>query len=502
MNDRTEGYVTDLGYIYGYYPELNPLRHRLAFLTAGLRPQAIATACELGFGQGVSLAIHAAAASTRWYGADINPDHVAFARGLLAASGVEAGLHADTFAEFANRGDLPDFDYIGLHGVWSWVSDRNRAAIVDFVRRKLKAGGVVYMGYNALPGLAAFSPLRHLLIEHAEAARVTGRSIAERIDGALAFADRLLATKPAYARDDRQSLDRFEGLKKEDRRYLAHEYFNRDWVPMHFATVARRLAPAGLSYACSASFADSLDTLSLSDEQRSLLDGVGDPLLRQSARDLIFNESFRRDYWVRGAARLSGPERIEALRGERVIAVTSLPNLPFKIRAALALSRATPGEAVHTPILEFLADHRPKALGKIEQAVASKGITLMQIVDAVTLMASCDYLEAAQDDAATAAARQRTDRLNTHVVDATLAGGEVRTLASPVTGGGVHVRRVAQVFLSALRRGKTRPEEWVHEAAKTLAADGTPETSLADLTAQAEIFARETLPTLRALQVV
>lgn len=35
MSDWTAGYVADIGYTYGYYTELNPLRVRLAFLTPG-----------------------------------------------------------------------------------------------------------------------------------------------------------------------------------------------------------------------------------------------------------------------------------------------------------------------------------------------------------------------------------------------------------------------------------------------------------------------------------
>jgi hypothetical protein len=41
MTDWTAGYVADIGYTYGYYTELNPLRVRLAFLNAGLVPRTI-----------------------------------------------------------------------------------------------------------------------------------------------------------------------------------------------------------------------------------------------------------------------------------------------------------------------------------------------------------------------------------------------------------------------------------------------------------------------------
>lgn len=60
MTDWTAGYVADIGYTFGYYTELNPLRTRLAFLNAGLVPPATGSHCELGFGQGMSVNIHAA----------------------------------------------------------------------------------------------------------------------------------------------------------------------------------------------------------------------------------------------------------------------------------------------------------------------------------------------------------------------------------------------------------------------------------------------------------
>ena len=163
MDDWSAGYVTDVGYTFGYYAELNPLRVRLAFLAAGLAPPACATACELGFGQGLSINVHAAASGAQWFGTDFNPAHARYAQELARASGADAHLYDQSFAEFCGRADLPDFDYIGVHGIWSWVSDENRATIADFLRRKLKTGGVLYISYNTQPGWAAMVPMRELL---------------------------------------------------------------------------------------------------------------------------------------------------------------------------------------------------------------------------------------------------------------------------------------------------------------------------------------------------
>jgi hypothetical protein len=36
MSDWAGGYIADIGYTYGYHPELNPQHARFAFLNAGL----------------------------------------------------------------------------------------------------------------------------------------------------------------------------------------------------------------------------------------------------------------------------------------------------------------------------------------------------------------------------------------------------------------------------------------------------------------------------------
>ena len=202
------------------------------FLNAGLKFPAIGSACELGFGQGLSTNIHAAASVTQWAGTDFNPAQAGFAQELAAASGCGAQLVDQTFAEFARQADLPDFDYVGLHGIGSWISDDNRKVIVDFIRRKLKVGGVLYISYNTLPGWAPFSPVRNLMTRHAESRGSVESGIAGQITDALEFTERLLTSSPLFLHANPLALAQLKSVKEQNRQYLAHEYFNRDWLPM------------------------------------------------------------------------------------------------------------------------------------------------------------------------------------------------------------------------------------------------------------------------------
>lgn len=51
MPDWSEGYMTEVEYVYTYHSHLNPLHMQLAVVSAGYAPPAVATACELSFGQ-------------------------------------------------------------------------------------------------------------------------------------------------------------------------------------------------------------------------------------------------------------------------------------------------------------------------------------------------------------------------------------------------------------------------------------------------------------------
>ena len=171
----------------------------------------------------------------------LQPSQAAFAMNLSEASQSGATLYDDSFHELLSREDLPVFDFICLHGIWSWISEQNRAVIVDLIRDKLAVGGVVYVSYNTLPGWSGFAPLRHLMTAHANTLS-SGAGLAGRIEGAIGFAEEVLELKPNYLKSFPAATSRVESLKKQSRHYLAHEYFNKDWHPMHFGTMAELMS--------------------------------------------------------------------------------------------------------------------------------------------------------------------------------------------------------------------------------------------------------------------
>lgn len=509
MQDWSDGYMTEVAYTFGYYPELNPLRARLALLEAGIVPPDIHTACELGFGQGISVNIHAAASGVQWHGTDFNPAQVGFARELAQDTALAGTLSDQAFEAFCRRDDLPQFDFIAMHGIWSWISDANRAVIAGFIERQLKPGGLVYVSYNTQPGWAAVSPITELMAGFDAASNPPGIGTAARIDAALDFADRLMASGAVYGKANPQVLEHLKRLRGHDRRYLAHEYFNRDWQPMSFARMRGWMEGARMQYATSAHYHDHVPMLNLSAAQQALLADIPDPGLRETARDFIVNRLFRRDYWVRGARRLAPSDRAGRLRAQRVILAT--PASRVKLKVSGIQGEAALHEEVYRPILDALADHAPRSIGEIEAAVAARGIHLARIVEAVMILAGSGALHPAQSAEAIEQARPQAARLNARLCAMAHFADDIQCLASPVTGGAVQVGRVDQLLLLAVEQGRTGRDAMAAFAATALAAqghrilrDGKPlETGeqMAALRAQAAAFDTDRLPVLRAFGV-
>lgn len=509
--DWTSGYVTDVGYTAGYYSVLDPLRARFPLLASAYEPPTVGVACELGFGQGLSVALHAAAQpGVQWWGTDFNPDQAAYGRALLAGTGAQANLFDESFEEFCARPDLPQFDFIALHGTWSWVSDANRHVIVDFVRRKLRLGGVLFMSYNSQPAWAPSIPLRHLMKLHADTMGAPGQGTVSKIDQAIEFIDRLLETKPNHLLANPAVAERLASIKGQNRAYVAHEYMNRDWAPMAYSEVEAWLAAAKVSFAASADVLDQLAQLQLKPEQIALLAEIPDKTLRETVRDFCVNRQFRRDYWVRGLRHLPQTEQYGLLRQERV--VLTMPRVLVGNTVVGAHAQMTLAPEVYGPILDLLADHRPHTLAEIEEGLEG-AIGGANLVTAIMVLLGQGGVVPAQSAAEAELATGPCRALNHKILTRARASDEIGFLACPVTGGAITAPRFHQIFALATQSGFTQPQDWASFAwsilkpqGQRMMKDGEPlasdDDNLAAITAQAQAFGAGILPMWRALGVV
>ncbi len=508
-SDWSEGYVNDIDYTYGYYAELCPERIAIPFLSAGLAVPPIVRACELGFGQGVSTNIHAAAGSAAWCATDFNPAQVSFARSLAAQSGVDANagkllLAEQGFAEFCARDDLPDFDFIALHGIWSWISDENRRILVDFIRRKLTAGGVLYISYNVLPAWSAHLPVRHILQEHGSHLGMGSR--VERIRQAVDFGGELLKHSPHLVKNAPDLPNRFELLKDHAPGYIAHEYLNRDWQPMYFSQMEEWLGGAKLSYACSARHVEDLPFCLFDEGQQAFFDGIKDPSFAQTVKDYMTNRQFRCDYWVKGGRRAGPSELRQAWDALDVLLLTERAAYDSAVGYTRTVNTLP---EIYDPILDLLADNAVHNVGDIRQALAGK-LTSGQLYSALAILFAKNDVAVCTSAENTARQQPYCLRFNRHVLSNDEIGSPLGWLASPVLGGGVGINYLERLFLRFQVAGLPQ-EEWETAAWQALQRQGqvlvnegkelkSEAENRAEIARHKEIFLRHRLNLLRNLQ--
>ncbi|WP_420137972.1 class I SAM-dependent methyltransferase [Sphingomonas sp.] len=353
MSNWHRGYVADIVYMSGFYANHAPAYLDFVCALAGLEPQApqdYFTWCELGCGTGFTANLLAAAhPRAHFHAIDMAEDHIRLARSAADAASLDNILfhHADFGALEA---ELPTFDYIVAHGVYTWVEPEVQRSLVAFLDRYLKPGGVALISYNSLPGWIDALPLQRLLLAHARSGE--GDSI-RRLNSAMAFAKDLKAAGAPMLQD----LD-LEGIAtpppgrdpRDHEAYLAHEFLNTHWNPLLHSDVVQDLAPIGLHFVGPATIAG-LQDAPLSVEQSASADAIADPALRETYRDYCAGTGFRSDVFVRAAAPLA-PHNVEQYVGRILLAATGgLKIADGSLRAAGSLLLET---EFHRAIAEAL----------------------------------------------------------------------------------------------------------------------------------------------------
>src|SRR5215470_15203477 len=155
----TQGYVLDSSYADTFFQELSPawLNYVRALSGVPARPlDSGFTYLELGAGFGHSTIVNAGAfPQGEFHACDFNPEHIEGGRRYASALGLNnIEFHESSFEQLLEK-QLPQFDFIVLHGVYSWVSAESRAAVRRIVKEKLASGGLVYISYNCMPGWAS-----------------------------------------------------------------------------------------------------------------------------------------------------------------------------------------------------------------------------------------------------------------------------------------------------------------------------------------------------------
>ena len=387
MSDWSGGYVSDVEYVAGYYGEQAPVSMELASLICGVEPPRNPgdsrpfSYCEIGCGNGTTLAALAATnPEGRFFGVDFMPAHIARAEDFARRAQLDnlRYIEADIVALADDPGgDLPQFDYVSLHGVYTWVSPEVRAGIVRFLKRFLRPGGLVYVSYNALPGWQPLAPTQRFMFEYARG--LAGNSIA-RATGAIDFIRQMHVARSAAIDPRAVALlgDVFSATRLPEERaaYLAHEFLNACWQPMFHMDVARDLAEAKLSFVGSAARLENFAGVGLTAEAQALIDTLPEGPLRETAKDYFNGRVFRRDIFVRGKRMLEPAQRDRLLGEVQLLKGSSAPTGDHK--AEVLGSTLTLNHQAYAPIFAALADGLPSVSDLCELAAAQGASTWLR----------------------------------------------------------------------------------------------------------------------------
>lgn len=246
---------------------------------------------ELGCGRGLSTLMHAAAfPAGEFHACDMNRENIAAARSDIERFGIaNLSMHPMTFDEFA-RTDLPRFDFIVMHGVYSWVSPTVRATLMHILETTLAPQGIAYVSYNCMPGWAPELPLRRLMRELAGTGGTADAASATALLTRIGKHSRYVVSNPSAA----MAIDAYA---RSPAGYLVHEFMSEGWEALYSMDVADALAEAGLHYVGSATLCDNHLEL-LVDEPTAQVIASLPARLQALATDFVMNRQFRRDVFM------------------------------------------------------------------------------------------------------------------------------------------------------------------------------------------------------------
>jgi len=497
MSDWSHGYNVSTGYTFGFYREIAPDWIDFALAWRGQQPprrdgEQTFRYLELGSGQGFGLCLLAAANPLgEFVGIDFSPEHTAHARQLAR----ELGLTNIRFDEgdFATLGaawpsDYGTFEYVALHGIYSWVPEAIRGSIVEILAAAVAPGGAVYVSYNALPGWLSTMPFQHILrlletegVAKGPAAIEAGRGLFEQMEGANAA---LFVALPGLK-------TRVAGTRKQPGAYLVQEYLHENWHPMWCSKVMGELSGAKLGLAGSATLAENLLPQVLPAAHQDVLKGKSEPKLREDLIDCLINQTFRRDLYVRGGRRRHAGE-VTWRDTYRFWRVNPAP-FPEEFKISTSFGTVMIKQESVAPLLDAI-DDESRSLSELAALPAVRNDPLL-LNQRLVLLLHAGWLGCSRRDPSRAGSAQAA---NAHLAALNVLGAPYRHLAAAKIGTGVSASDTDMLLLDSYiedaaafeTSAATMLKQRLARLGRKLAKDGQPLQS-ADEAAEADRLAAE-----------
>lgn len=193
--------------------------------------------------------------------------------------------------------EIGTFDYIIANGVYSWVDDGVKDALLRLIDEHLAEDGIAYISYNTYPGWHTMEEVRQLMMfsnrdkaqfNHKEKV-LHGKTIGSIVGSQILKYDNLKERNSKF-------LGALRSVMQKNEYYVGHDHLEPNNDPVYFYQFNDHLGAHNLAYLCDADLtlsmvrsfdadiADTLDKLALNDHvaQEQYLDFMLDTTFRKS----------------------------------------------------------------------------------------------------------------------------------------------------------------------------------------------------------------------------
>ena len=181
--------------------------------------------------------------------------------------------------------ELGTFDYIIAHGVYSWVDDDVKDALLRLIDEHLAEDGIAYVSYNTYPGWHTMDEVRQLMMfsnrdkiqfNHKEKV-LHGKTIGSIVGSQILKYDNLKERNSKF-------LGALRSVMQKDEYYVGHDHLEPNNDPVYFYQFNDHLGAHNLAYLCDADL-----TLSM---VRSFDADIADTLDKLAPNDHVAQEQY------------------------------------------------------------------------------------------------------------------------------------------------------------------------------------------------------------------
>ena len=294
--DRTP--YDDVPYLVHAYPQSHPDRLATLALLFGATPPPIecCRVLELGCAMGGNIIPMAEGLpQSEFVGIDLSARQIAAGQDAIATLGLNniTLRHLNILRVDAGFGL---YDYIIVHGIYSWVPGAVREQILTICQQNLAPNGIAYVSYNTYPGWHVLSTIRDMMLYRNRGITAPDQRAAravELLDFLSTLPDTENTLRAPLVAAARFLKQRLEDLGADGYTYLLHDLMEETNDPVYFSQFVEHTARHGLQYLCEAHlpsvFLDHFPA-EIRDPIRNMSDTVLDV---EQYMDFLRNQTFR-----------------------------------------------------------------------------------------------------------------------------------------------------------------------------------------------------------------